>query len=83
MTQSGQEFGQLLPVGKRSEPVPFGRVIRDGGETIELFVNPDQPMSSFYEDWTATHELSHMLLPYVARRDAWLSEGFASDEEWP
>ena len=29
-------------------------------------------------DWTATHEFSHLLIPYVSSRDRWLSEGLAS-----
>ena len=35
---------------------PFGSVrvvIRDGGETIELFVNENRPIEDFYDDWTA------------------------------
>jgi hypothetical protein len=57
--------------------VPFGRVTRDGGEAIELFVNRDQPMQAFLDDWTATHEFSHLMLPYVAPAHRWVSEGFA------
>ena len=29
-------------------------------------------------DWTAAHELSHLLLPYLGRRHDWFAEGFAS-----
>ena len=58
-------------------PVPFGRVIRDGGETVQLFVNPDRPLSEFLDDWTATHEFSHLMLPYLERKHRWISEGFA------
>jgi hypothetical protein len=57
--------------------VPFGRVIRDGGEAIELFVNRDQSMQAFLDDWTATHEFSHLMLPYVTPAHRWVSEGFA------
>lgn len=57
--------------------VPFGRVIRDGGETIELFVNHDRPIDEFLGDWTATHEFSHLMLPYIGREQRWISEGFA------
>lgn len=28
-------------------------------------------------DWTATHEFSHLMLPYVGSRHRWISEGFA------
>ena len=72
----------VLPVGgERSwsdSPVPFGRVVRDGGETIELFVNQYRPIEDFYDSWTATHEFSHLMLPYITTRYRWVSEGFAS-----
>ena len=58
-------------------PVYFGRVVRDGGETVELLIDPRQPIRAFYDDWTATHELSHMMVPYVRREQRWISEGFA------
>ncbi|MDZ7644962.1 MAG: hypothetical protein U5K76_12585 [Woeseiaceae bacterium] len=57
--------------------VPYGRVVRDGGESVELFVNRNQPLSAFLDDWTATHEFSHLMLPYVGRQHRWISEGFA------
>ena len=71
----------LIPVGSRSwneRPVPFGRVIRDGGETIELFIDESRSIDEFYDDWTATHEFSHLMLPYVSSRHRWVSEGFAT-----
>jgi len=58
--------------------VPFGRVTRRGGETVELFVNIDRPIGEFYDDWTATHEFSHLLLPSIYWRERWIGEGFAS-----
>ena len=71
----------VVPVadGKRDDrgAVPFGRVVRDGGESVELFVNPAQPLTAVLDDWTATHEFSHLMLPYVARNHRWISEGFA------
>ena len=62
---------------RSNSPVYFGRVVRDGGETVELLINPDNPVEAFHANWTATHELSHMMLPYVRRQQRWLSEGFA------
>ena len=71
----------VMPIGSRrwssNSAVPFGRVIRDGGEVIELFVNPNKPIDEFLDDWTATHEFSHLMLPYVGSRHKWISEGFA------
>ncbi|GMR16956.1 MAG: hypothetical protein BMS9Abin32_002 [Gammaproteobacteria bacterium] len=69
----------VVPVGdeRSNSAVPFGRVIRDGGETVELFVNQHMPLEAFLNDWTATHEFSHLMLPYVDRKHRWISEGFA------
>jgi hypothetical protein len=69
----------VQPVHSRGQsPVPFGYVIRDGGEAVRFYVDPDRPLSDFHADWTATHEFAHLLLPYVRSREKWVSEGFAS-----
>jgi len=70
----------VLPVGGHSwsdSPVPFGRVIRDGGESVELFVDERRAIDEYYDDWTATHEFSHLMLPYIRSSNRWISEGFA------
>lgn len=71
----------VLPVGgggwQSDSPVPYGRVLRDGGETVELFINEQRPIAEFYDDWTATHEFSHLMLPFVRPAHRWISEGFA------
>lgn len=68
----------IVPIGQRSEAVPFARVLRGGGVALQFYIDPTRPLHEFSEDWTATHEFSHLLLPYVSRSDAWLSEGLAS-----
>ena len=68
----------VVPIGRRGEPVPWAQVQRGGGAAAHFYVDQHRPLAEFREDWTATHELSHMLLPYVSRDGAWLSEGFAS-----
>ena len=69
----------VVPVsGFGRSAVPFGRVIRDGGEAVQFFVDPSRPLKDYLGDWTATHEFSHLLLPYVGNREKWISEGFAS-----
>lgn len=68
----------LIPSGSRSEPVPFGLVVRGGGYSVQFYINPNRPIEEFIADWTATHELSHSLLPYINREEAWLSEGLAT-----
>lgn len=65
------------PARPPAAPVPFARVIRDGGETIELYVDATRSMEALLGDGTATHEFSHLLLPYVEYRHRWISEGFA------
>ena len=62
----------------RRSAVYFGRTTRDDGGTVELYIDPDQPMDDFYADWTATHEFSHLMLPLLDREDRWFSEGFAT-----
>lgn len=57
-------------------PVPFGHVIRDMGEAVRFFVEPNRSLPAYLEDWTASHEFAHLLLPFVD--DKWVSEGFAS-----
>jgi hypothetical protein len=75
-----QEQPQVLVVGigPRSSAVPWARVIRGGGAAVELFVDETRPLQEYRQDWTATHEFSHWLLPFVASQDRWLSEGLAS-----
>lgn len=72
----------VIPTLDRSwggdSPVPFGRLTRYGEDKIELYVNADRPIEEFYADWTATHEFSHLMLPYIGGRHRWISEGFAS-----
>lgn len=68
----------VLAVGRQRESVPWAHVIRGGGTATEFFIDQTRPLNRLREDWTATHELSHMLLPYVTRSDRWLSEGLAS-----
>lgn len=63
---------------RNKEAVQFGQVRRTNGGTIELFVNPERPIEEFYDDWTATHEFSHLMLPLLNREDRWISEGIAT-----
>jgi len=71
----------LIPVGNQGwdseSAVSFGRVVRDGGETIELMINQNRPIAQFYQEWTPLHEFSHLMLPYLDRKQRWISEGFA------
>jgi len=68
----------VFPGRPGREPVPFGMVIRGGGITVNFYIDPSRPLTEFIADWTATHELSHCLLPMTDRNDAWFSEGLAT-----
>jgi predicted metalloprotease with PDZ domain len=68
----------VVAIGKRREAVVTAHVMRGGGLSAEFFVDETRPLEEFTGDWTATHEFSHMLVPYISSRDRWLSEGLAS-----
>lgn len=60
------------------EPVPWARTQRSRLQGVHFYVDPRFPLAAFRHDWTASHELSHLLLPYLGARHAWFAEGFAS-----
>lgn len=68
----------VAPGAKGDEPTPWAYVVRGGAPAAHFFVNQRRPIQEFYDDWTAVHELSHMLLPYVVSEDVWLAEGVAT-----
>jgi hypothetical protein len=68
----------VVPGARGKEAVPSAYVLRGGGLSAHFFINQNRPGEELQADWTAVHELSHLLLPYVLSSDAWLSEGAAS-----
>ncbi|MEO8039796.1 MAG: hypothetical protein ABI794_13585 [Betaproteobacteria bacterium] len=68
----------VMPGARAQEPTPWAYVLRGGQAAAHFFVNQRRPLRDYVEDWTAPHELSHLLLPYVSSSDAWLSEGMAT-----
>lgn len=68
----------VVPVGGDREPVPWGQVVRGGGDAVHLYIDQTQPLSEFLDDWVLIHELSHLLHPLLGGEDHWLSEGLAS-----
>ncbi|MEO8158300.1 MAG: hypothetical protein ABI648_10935 [Betaproteobacteria bacterium] len=65
----------VAPTPRGRGPVPWAYVSRGGGAAVHLFINQARAAAEFERDWTLTHEMSHLFLPYVAARDAWLFEG--------
>ena len=68
----------VVPIGHGREPVPWGQVMRGGGDAVHLYIDQTRSIEEFLEDWTLVHELSHLLHPRLHWQDAWLSEGIAS-----
>jgi hypothetical protein len=65
----------VAPTASGRGPVPWAYVSRGGGPAVHLFVNPARAPAEFDRDWSLTHEMSHLFLPYVEARAAWLFEG--------
>ena len=65
----------VAPTPRGRGPVPWAYVSRGGGSAVHLFINAARSPGEFDRDWSLTHEMSHLFLPYVASRDAWLFEG--------
>jgi hypothetical protein len=68
----------VVPNARGNEPAPWAYVVRGGRPAVHFFINQRRPIQEFRDDWTATHELAHLLLPFVDYSDAWLSEGVAT-----
>ncbi len=62
----------------RGEPVPWANTQRRPNQAVHFHVDPSYSEQAFIQDWTAPHELSHLLIPYVGRDYSWFAEGFAS-----
>lgn len=68
----------VVPNSRKREPTPWAFVVRGGGPAVHFVINQRRPIDEFYDDWTATHEFSHLFLPFVTSDDAWVSEGIAT-----
>lgn len=61
------------------EPVPWAHTERlSRRQGVHFHVDPRFSLADLRKDWTAPHELSHLVFPYIGRRNSWFSEGFAS-----
>ncbi|MGB1110208.1 MAG: hypothetical protein ACPG4N_07620 [Gammaproteobacteria bacterium] len=68
----------IMPLGKGGEPVPWGQLSRGGGESIHLYIDQHYDKRAFMNDWVLSHELSHLLHPFISTDGRWLYEGLAS-----
>lgn len=60
------------------EPVPWAHTRRGQRQGVDFHVDPGYAQRDFRHDWTAPHELAHLVLPYLGRQHSWFAEGFAS-----
>ncbi|MBD8524249.1 hypothetical protein [Pseudomarimonas arenosa] len=75
---SGSTQVVLLPLPGVRSPVPWGQVTRGGGSAVHLFLGAAVEPTARASDWTATHEMAHLLHPFMGDRGRWLAEGLAS-----
>ncbi|MEJ2442167.1 MAG: hypothetical protein P8Y42_01755 [Exilibacterium sp.] len=64
--------------GRGGDAVPWAQVQRGGRPVAQFFINEQQPLERFLDDWTPTHELAHLLHPVLERQFKWVYEGLAS-----
>jgi hypothetical protein len=55
-----------------------GETLGDGGPSVVIRAARGLTTSRTRDDWVMIHELIHVTLPSLARRQAWLSEGLAT-----
>ena len=68
----------VFPLGRSNDLVPWGEVKRGGGDAVHLYVDGTRGAAELNANWVLSHELSHLLHPYISGADAWLPEGIAS-----
>jgi hypothetical protein len=66
----------MSPSGGRG--MRFGMVRRGGGHSVAFLVGRRSDASDLERSWVGWHELSHLQLPALPQRDAWLYEGLAT-----
>ena len=65
------------------EPVPWAQTNKRHGRAVHFYVDPTHSLYDFLSDWTATHELVHLLFPYLGDEGRWFAEGVASYYQYP
>ncbi|MGE0788649.1 MAG: hypothetical protein AB7S26_23460 [Sandaracinaceae bacterium] len=68
----------VLLVPRPGRGLGFGMVRRGGGFSVAFQVGTDSSVEDIERDWVAWHELSHLHLPALPSRDAWMYEGLAT-----
>ncbi len=68
----------VLLVPSFASGVHFGMVRRGGGCSVAFLTGRESSAETLERSWVTWHELSHLLLPPIEQRDAWLYEGLAT-----
>lgn len=63
---------------RAAEPVPWAETYKGNGRSAYFYVDTRYSWKEFRDDWTAPHELSHLLFPYLGESSRWFAEGIAS-----
>lgn len=63
---------------KGQGPCPWARTSKSSGRAVHFHVNTSHSWNEFKKDWTAPHELSHLMFPYLGENSMWFAEGIAS-----
>ena len=61
-----------------SGPSPWAHTDKSYGKAVHFHVNTANSWNKFMRDWTAPHELSHLMFPYLGENSIWFAEGLAS-----
>ena len=68
----------LLVIATDGTRVRGGTTYGYAGSAIRIGVGRDADEAAFRRDWVLVHEMTHLALPIVPRRSAWLLEGSAT-----
>ena len=64
---------------EKGNPVSFGLAkALEAGRQAHFYVNPKASLGDLLSDWIAPHELSHLSIPFLEKKDKWFTEGFAT-----
>lgn len=63
---------------ERGGPVPWAHTVKYPNAAVHFYVNPALGRRALVSDWTAAHELAHLLFPYLGEDSRWFAEGIAS-----
>jgi len=59
-------------------PAPWANTDKHRGRAVHFHVNTAYSPDVFRRDWTAPHELSHLMFPYLGDEGRWFAEGLSS-----